>query len=81
MDVLYPRAAGLDVHKQVVVACRILPGSGGQVDREVRTFGTTTAAIEELSDWLSAGGVTHVAMEATGVYWQPIWNLLDAWLS
>lgn len=77
MDVLYPRCAGLDIHKKVVVACRIVPGNGRQVTREVRTFGTTTGAIEALGVWLAEAGVTHVAMEATGVYWQPLYNLLE----
>src|SRR5262249_34010033 len=77
MDVVYPRVAGLDIHKKLIVACRIIPGTGAQVQREVRSFGATTAAIEELSDWLAEGDVTHVAMEATGVYWKPLFNLLE----
>jgi transposase len=77
MDVVYPRVAGLDIHKKLVVACRIIPGTGAQVQREVRSFGATTAAIEELSEWLAEGDVTHVAMEATGVYWKPLFNLLE----
>src|SRR6266568_6035207 len=77
MDVVYPRAAGLDIHKKLIVACRIIPGAGAQVQREVRSFGATTAAIEDLGDWLAEGEVTHVAMEATGVYWKPLFNLLE----
>jgi transposase len=77
MEVIYPRAAGLDIHLKLIVACRITPGEGSRVQREVRSFGTTTAAIGQLADWLAAGGVTHVAMEATGVYWKPIYNLLE----
>lgn len=77
MDVVYPRVAGLDIHKKLIVACRIIPGTGAQVQREVRSFGATTTAIEELSDWLAEGDVTHVAMEATGVYWKPLFNLLE----
>ena len=69
MDVLYPRCCGLDIHKKVVVACRITPGPAAIPHKEIRSFGTTTAAIEDLRRWLAAGGVTHVAMEATGVYW------------
>jgi transposase len=72
MDVVYPRVAGLDIHKKLIVACRIISGGGAQVQREVRSFGTTTTAIEELGDWLAEGDVTHVAMEATGVYWKPL---------
>ena len=77
MDVVYQRVAGLDIHKKIIVACRILPGNGSQVQREVRSFGTTTLAIEQLADWLEEGGATHVAMEATGVYWKPVFNLLE----
>jgi transposase len=77
MEVLYERCCGLDVHKQTVVACAIVPGSGRQPHKEVRTFGTMTADLLQLADWLSAFGVTHVAMESTGVYWKPIWNLLE----
>ncbi len=77
MDVVYPRVAGLDIHKKLIVACRIIPGAGAQVQREVRSFGATTVAIEDLGDWLAEGDVTHVAMEATGVYWKPLFNLLE----
>ncbi len=77
MDVVYPRVAGLDIHKKLIVACRIIPGAGAQVQREVRSFGATTTAIEDLGDWLAEGDVTHVAMEATGVYWKPLFNLLE----
>ncbi len=76
MDTIYPHCAGLDVHKDSVMACvRHLQGTA--VRQEVRQFGTTTAALLELADWLAAEGVTHVAMESTGVYWKPIWNLLE----
>ena len=77
MDVVYPRVAGLDIHKKLIVACRIVPSAGAQVQREVRSFDTTTPAIKQLGDWLADGGVTHVAMEATGVYWKPLYNLLE----
>ena len=77
MEVLHPRCAGLDVHKETVVACvRIV--SGGEVSRAVRTFETTTARLIELAEWLEANGCTHVAMEATGVYWKPVWQVLAA---
>jgi len=75
MEVLYPRCAGLDVHKATVVAgVRLV--AGGKVVREVRTFGTTTAGLLELAAWLGESGCTHVAMEATGVYWRPVWHVL-----
>jgi transposase len=75
MEVLHPRGAGLDVHKQTVVAC-VRIAEGGRVDRETRTFGTTTVELEALSEWLAGHGVTHVALEATGVYWKPVWHIL-----
>jgi transposase len=75
MEVLYQRCCGLDVHKETVVAClRVV--SGGEVVREVRTFETTTASLIALSEWLAENGCTHVAMEATGVYWKPVWHIL-----
>lgn len=78
MDVLHQRCSGLDVHKSTVVACVVTPGAQGRPRKEVRTFGTTTGALLELADWLSTHAVTHVAMEATGVYWRPVWNILEA---
>jgi transposase len=77
MDTLYSACAGLDVHKKTVVACVRRRDGGGKTRSQTRTFGTTTSALLELSDWLSRAGVTHVAMESTGVYWKPIWNLLE----
>ena len=75
MEVIYPRCAGLDVHKETVVAClRIV--ERGEVSRSVRTFATTTASLTELGEWLEANGCTHVGMEATGVYWKPVWQVL-----
>jgi transposase len=76
MDVLYPTCAGLDVHQRTVVAC-VLAGPGRRPTRTVETFSTMTADLLRLSDWLTTHGVTHVAMESTGVYWQPIWNVLE----
>ena len=75
MEVLHPRCAGLDVHKDSVVACVRL-AEGGRVERHVETFATTTADLERLWAWLAGHGVTHVAMEATGVYWKPVWAVL-----
>src|SRR3989442_2163751 len=60
-----------------VAACVVGPGPGGVPRKEVRTFGTMTADLLALGDWLAAQGVTHVAMESTGVYWKPVWNLLE----
>ena len=77
MDVLNERCAGLDLHKRSITACRLLPGAEGQPRKEIRTFGTMTADVLALGDWLAEGGVTHVAMESTGVYWKPVWNLLE----
>ncbi len=77
MEVLYPRCCGLDVHKKTVVACLLTPGPDGATTKVIRTFGTMTAELMELADWLTAEGCTHVAMESTGVYWKPIWNLLE----
>jgi transposase len=77
MDVLYERCAGLDVHKDTVVACGRIAASGGEVKREVRTFATTTRGLLELSGWMTEHGCTHVAMEATGVYWKPVWHVLE----
>jgi len=77
MDILYRCCAGLDVHKKTVVACVRRHDSRGHVHKEVRTFGTMTNDLLALADWLAEHGVTHVAMESTGVYWKPIWNLLE----
>jgi transposase len=77
MDVIYPRCAGLDIHKKNVVACVIISESGGLPQKEIQTFSTMTDDLLKLSAWLTSKAVTHVAMESTGVYWQPIWNLLE----
>jgi transposase len=75
MQVCYPHCAGLDVHKKRIVVC-ILTGTDDP-HREIRTFGTMTRDLLALSDWLTAHGVTHVVLESTGVYWKPIYNLLE----
>jgi len=75
MEVLYPHCAGLDVHKESVVACSRQVEEGA-VTVQVRTFKTTTRELIALSDWLGAQGCTHIAMEATGVYWKPVWHIL-----
>jgi transposase len=77
MDILLDRCAGLDVHKKTVVACVRRPGPDGAVTSHVHTFGTMTAELLALADWLEAHGVHHVAMESTGVYWKPVFNLLE----
>lgn len=77
LSVLYASCAGLDVHKKTVVACVLLTGAKGVVSKQVRTFSTTTAGLQTLGDWLSSQGVTHVAMESTGVFWRPVYNLLE----
>jgi transposase len=76
MEVLYPCCAGLDVHKETVFAC-VRRAHGATVEREVRTFGTTTRELLRLLSWLEECGVTHVAMESTGVYWKPVWHVLE----
>ena len=76
MEVLYPRCAGLDVHAKTVVAC-VRIAAHARVTYEHRTVSTTTRGLLELSDWLSAHAVTHIAMEATGVYWKPVWHVLE----
>jgi transposase len=76
MDVLYTSCAGLDIHKDPVVASSRRM-TAGKVIREVRTFKTTTSELLALSDWLASLGATHIAMEATGVYWKPVWNILS----
>ncbi len=76
MDVLHTCCCGLDVHKGTVVAC-LIHQEGGQRRKELRTFETMTADLLALADWLHAAGCTHVAMESTGVYWKPVYNLLE----
>ena len=77
MQVVYPRCCGLDVHKQLIVACLLVRGERGGLHKEVRTFGTTTDEILRLGDRLHAAGCTAVARESSGVYWQPVCNLLE----
>ena len=76
MDVLYRCCCGMDVHKDTVAAC-VLIWESGRARKEKRIFGTTTQQLLELSDWLHGHEVTHAAMESTGVYWKPIWNILE----
>ena len=77
MQVIHPCCCGLDVHKETVVACVRRATEGGGVEEQVRTFPTTTAGLLALGDWLAQEQVTIAAMESTGVYWKPVWNLLE----
>src|SRR5712692_9404454 len=76
MEVIHPRCCGIDIHKESVVACLRLQ-EGRRVKTEVRRFGTTTAELLRLHEWLSHAACTHVAMESTSVYWKPVFNLLE----
>lgn len=78
MELMHARCAGLDVHKDTVVACVRIAEEGRKTSRVTRTFGTVTRDLEELQNWLGDHKVTHVAMEATGVYWVPVWHLLES---
>jgi transposase len=77
MQVLYPCCCGLDIHKKFVVACVMTTSAEGQVQKETRTFSTLTRDLLGLLDWLHAAGCTHVAMESTGSYWRPVYNVLE----
>jgi transposase len=77
VEVVYQRCCGLDIHKKTVVACLIIPGPNRKTEKVIRTFGTLTDALLALADWLAAAGCTHVALESTGVDWQPVWNSLE----
>ena len=77
MDVVHARCCGLDVHKRSVVACVLLSDPSGPPHREIRTFGTYTNELLGLADWLAEQGVTHIALESTGVYWKAVWNLME----
>jgi transposase len=77
MQVVHSRCAGLDVHKKSVYACVLKFGDDGRKQQQVRSFSTMTKDLLALGDWLKKSGVTHVAMEATGVYWRPVWAVLD----
>lgn len=76
MDVIHQKCAGLDVHKETVVACAQV-ASGSSVEQSIETFSTTTKGLLALSEWLERFGCTHVAMEATGVFWKPVWHVLE----
>ena len=84
MELVHEKCAGLDVHKETVVAC-IRIAQGKKAERVTQTFTTTTKSLLELGDWLMQHGVTHAVMESTGVYWKPVWQVLesfvDLWLA
>lgn len=77
MDVIYPRCAGLDVHKKTVRVCLLLRGENAQNHKEYRTYATTTQDLLELLTWLLSQECSHVALEGTGVYWKPVFNLFE----
>ena len=77
MRIIYQYVAGLDVHKKTIVGAIIVQRVSGGWCEAKRTFGTMTADLLELSDWLMSYGVTHVAMESTGEYWKPVFNILE----
>ncbi|MDO8732116.1 MAG: IS110 family transposase [Actinomycetota bacterium] len=77
MQVVHPRCCGLDVHKKIILACLMILTADGRLTKEIRRFGTMTADLLTLSDWLLAAGCTHVAMESTGSFWKPVWNILE----
>jgi transposase len=77
MQVVYQRCCGLVIHKKLIVACLVLMSSQGVQTKEIRTFSTTLADLYRLRDWLVASACQMVAMESTGVYWKPIWNVLE----
>jgi transposase len=84
LEVMFSHCAGVDVHKKSVTVCVLIPGKKGGVHRIVRSFGTTTKALLEMRAWLLSLGVSQVAMESTGVYWKPVYNILsdelEAWV-
>lgn len=79
MDVLLPNCAGMDVHQETIVVCALNTDDKGQVLSEVRTFGTLTKNLFDLLKWLESKSITHVAMESTGVYWKPVYNILEGY--
>src|SRR5215467_9267256 len=80
MQALIERGCGLDVHQATVVACLLMVRRDGKVQKQMRTFGTTTRELVGLREWLLSEGCTHVALESTGVYWKPIYAILEGGL-
>ena len=79
MQIVYQRCCGMDVHKNSVTACLLLMDEDGEFRAEKRPFGTMTRDLREMAEWLHTQGVRRIAMEATGVYWKPVWNILESW--
>jgi|SRR5947207_9457664 len=77
IDAIYERCCGLDIHKRTVVACVVVRAAARHVRKEIRTFRTMTDDLLALADWLAVENVAHVAMESTGVFWKPLFNLLE----
>jgi transposase len=77
MEVVHMRSGGLDIHKKKILACVRVINKGGPVEKQVRTFGTTTGELMALSDWLRSHCVIHVAMESTGIFWKPVYAILE----
>jgi transposase len=77
MEVLHSRCCGIDIHKRSITVCVLIREAGRKEQKHLREFATTTSEILNCADWLRSLGVTHVAMESTGVYWRPVWNLLE----
>ncbi|WP_052410354.1 IS110 family transposase [Paenibacillus durus] len=78
MEAIFECCAGLDFHQETVVTCVLSSPLDQRPRAEIRTFGTMTDELLELGEWLTELGCTHVAMESTGVYWKPVWNVLEA---
>ena len=77
MDIVHPRCGGLDVHKKRIAACRVVSSEGG-VQTQEASFGTFTSDLKRLARWFAEWDVSAVAMESTGPYWRPVWNILEA---
>ncbi|MBA3947936.1 MAG: transposase [Herpetosiphonaceae bacterium] len=77
MEIVFPNCAGIDVHKTFLMVCRVHRDDHGRVHRETRSFGTMTPDLHSLRSWLLEVGCTHLVMESTGIYWLPIYNLLE----
>src|SRR3989442_14637189 len=76
MRIMYERCCGLDIHKASIAACALI-SEKGKTQEETRRFGTMTGDLQELAEWLQEKGIRHVAMESTGIYWKPVWNVLE----
>ncbi len=77
MELIYHRCCGIDIHQKLIVACLSTETAKGQRHKEIRTFRTVSSELFQLLDWLKAAECSHVAMESTGVYWKPIYNILE----